>query len=136
MRASTQKNLHGFSRYRFFAIEWRHCEISTALLLIYFFKVNISNVNISDTVRASSKNTTFIDFDICHRMTQLRQLYSVTWTYIFKGNIANSHQAVSADFNSLVRHPPSSCSYNHKSKIWNCNIYKRIRINVQRYNWA
>ena len=32
-----------------FVIEWRHCEISTALLLIYFFKVNISNVNISDT---------------------------------------------------------------------------------------
>ena len=26
-------------------------EISTELLLIYFFKVNISNVNISDTVR-------------------------------------------------------------------------------------
>ena len=67
-----------FVEIDFLAIEWRHCETSTALLLLYFFKVNISNVNISDTLRASAKSTTFIDFDICHRMTQLRKLYSVT----------------------------------------------------------
>ena len=62
----------------FFVIEWRHCEISTALGLIYFIKVNILNVNIADTVRAIAKNTTFIAFHVCHRMTQLRKLYSVT----------------------------------------------------------
>ena len=39
----------------FVAVEWRHCEISAALLLIYVFKINISNVNISNTVRASAK---------------------------------------------------------------------------------
>ena len=78
-RVSTQKCNMTFVDIYFFAIEWRHCEISIALLLIYFFKVNISNVNISDTVRARAKKyTTFIDSDTCHRMTQLRKLYSVT----------------------------------------------------------
>ena len=28
--------------------------------------------------------TTFVDFDICHRMASLRRLYSVTLTYFFK----------------------------------------------------
>ena len=39
-------------------------------------------------VRASEKMhvTTFVDFDICHRMAQLRKLYSVTLPYYFKVN--------------------------------------------------
>ena len=77
--ASTQKCNMSFVDIDFFAIEWRQCEINTVLLLIYFFKANISNFNISDTVRPSARtNTTFIDFDIHHRMTQLRKLYSMT----------------------------------------------------------
>ena len=31
----------------------------------------------------------FVDFDICHRMVSLRELYSLTLTYIFKVKTLN-----------------------------------------------
>ena len=42
----------------------------------------------SETVRASVKmyGTTFVGLDICHRMTSLQKLYSVTLTYVLKIN--------------------------------------------------
>ena len=40
------------------------------MILTYFFKLNISNDNISQTVSAEAKmsHMTFTYFDICHRM--------------------------------------------------------------------
>ena len=44
------------------------------------FEGHILRFYISETVRASAKNMRkkFVDFDICHRMVSLRNLYSVT----------------------------------------------------------
>ena len=52
-------------------------------LNLLFESKKIRNVNISETVWASANmhGTTSVDFDIFHRMTTLRKLYSVTLTY-------------------------------------------------------
>ena len=54
-----------------------------SLTLTWSSRSNISNVNISKTVRASAKvqSVTFVDFSICHRMASLRILYSLTLSW-------------------------------------------------------
>ena len=51
---------------------------------LLFTRLNVSNINISETVRASAKvhHWTFINFYIYHRITLLLVLYSVTLTFL------------------------------------------------------
>ena len=58
---------------------WRHCENCIPWLWPNFLMSNASKVNISKTIRTDVKvhQTTFADFDICHRITTLRKMYSV-----------------------------------------------------------
>ena len=79
----------------------------------YFSRSNISNANISETVRAITQKCiiwVFIDFDFCYQMAQFEKCYSVNLTYIFKVKTTNNHAATLADLPPLVRHSLSSRS--------------------------
>ena len=61
---------------------------SIVLFDLEFSSSNISNVNISKTVKASEKlqELTFVDFIICYGMATLRMLCFLTLTYFSRYN--------------------------------------------------
>ena len=71
-----------------FTICHRTAQIGKLYSVIYYSRSNISNANISETMRTSSKmlSTTFIAFNIFHQMVPLRKYYSMILTYLFKVN--------------------------------------------------
>ena len=75
-----------------FAIKWDHCENCTPWPCPTFTRSNICNANISETVRAGTKMhwtiyNVYIDTNICHWMTPVQKLYSMT--YFSMSNIWN-----------------------------------------------
>ena len=74
-----------------FASEWHHIKCSMTCLDLHFQDHEFWNVNISKVVRAGEKcsRMTLTEVDICHRMGQLRMLYSVTLNMTLNGATAN-----------------------------------------------
>ena len=98
-----------------FVIEWKHCVYCTLYSLPTFWRSTIWKVNISKTVRTSTKNAShdFYTFWYFPSMASLRKLYNVLLTCFLQLKKFKRYylgQCELAYLPSLVRHPPSSCS--------------------------